>query len=378
MKTDVVVIGGGLTGTACAWFLAREGAAVTLLEASDLNTQASGTNAGSIHLQIPHPEFVNLGADWARAYAPSLRLLRASLDMWQELPGQLGEDLDVKLAGGLVVATTDTQMRQIEQKSLIERAAGVQTDILSRDDLHRIAPYLADNAIGAGFCAQEGKANPLRATPALARAARAAGAIIRTHCPVLGLQASDGGYTVMTPDGPIHARRVVNAAGARAADIAAMLGMNVDLQGFALQVTVTQAMTPFIPHLVYSAAGKLSVKQAGNGTCLIGGGWAAEQRADGSLCVNPANLSGNLATAARVIPALAGVQTVRTWTAVVNGTADWRPIIGEAPSHRGFFLALFPWMGFTAGPMTARLVADMVLGHPPRLSLKGISALYDS
>lgn len=377
MKTDIVVIGGGLTGTAIAWFLAREGAEVTLLEAGDLNTQASGTNAGSIHLQIPHPEFVKLGADWARAYAPSLRLLRASLEMWQTLPDELGADLDVKLAGGLVVATTDTQMRQIEAKAQIERAAGVETEILTREDLRRIAPYLTTDAIGAGFCAMEGKANPLRATPALAAAARAAGAIIRTHMPVTGLEPMSGGYRLTTPEGPVHARRVINAAGARAAEIGALLGLRIDLQGFALQVTATQALAPLIPHLVYSAAGKLSVKQARNGTCLIGGGWAARQRANGTLSLIPANLSGNLATAAQVIPTLESAQTVRTWTAIVNGTADWRPIIGEVPGHNGFFLALFPWMGFSAGPMTARLVADMVLGHPPRLSLKGISVLHD-
>ncbi|MGY6694937.1 MAG: NAD(P)/FAD-dependent oxidoreductase [Roseinatronobacter sp.] len=378
MKTDIVVIGGGLTGSAIAWFLAREGAEVTLLEAGDLNTQASGTNAGSIHLQIPHPEYVKLGADWARAYAPSLRLLRASLEMWQTLPNELGADLDVKLAGGLVVATTETQLRQIEEKARIERSAGVETEILTREDLHRIAPYLTPDAIGAGFCAMEGKANPLRATPAFADAARAAGATICTHMPVSGLEHTPDGYRISTPKGLLHARRVVNAAGARAAEIGAHLGIHIALQGFALQVTATQALAPLIPHLVYSAAGKLSVKQARNGTCLIGGGWAARQRADGTLSVNPSNLSGNLATAAQVIPALESVQTVRTWTAIVNGTADWRPIIGEVPGHKGFFLALFPWMGFSAGPMTARLIADMILGLPPRMSLSGISVLHDA
>jgi glycine/D-amino acid oxidase-like deaminating enzyme len=50
---------------------------------------------------------------------------------------------------------------------------------------------------------------------------------------------------------------------------------------------------------------------------------------------------------------------------VVNGTADWRPVLGEAPGVPGFFLQVFPWMGFTAGPIAARVVADLVLGRQP-------------
>jgi sarcosine oxidase, subunit beta len=119
-ETDVLVIGGGIAGLMTAWYLAEDGAEVTLVEARDLGTQASGANAGSIHLQIQYPEFVAYGEGWARAYAPSLRLLTASLELWQDLPARVGEDLDVKLAGGLVVATTDAQMRHIEAKARIE------------------------------------------------------------------------------------------------------------------------------------------------------------------------------------------------------------------------------------------------------------------
>ncbi len=377
MKTDVAVIGGGLVGAATTFYLAAEGAEVLLLEADDLNTRASGTNAGSIHLQIAHAEFVALGEGWARRYAPTLRLLKASLQLWQGLGEVLGVDLDVKLAGGLLVATTDDQMRQIAAKAAIERAEGVETEVIDRATLRQLAPYLSDRAIGAGFCAMEGKANPLRATPAYAAAAEARGATIWTDAPVTAIDATTGGYRLQTARGPVEAGRVVNAAGAQAAEIASMLGLSIGLQGFPLQVTVTEPLAPLIPHLVYSAADRLSAKQAANGTCLIGGGWPARLRRDGVLVVDPASITGNMATAASVIPGLAQARAVRTWTATVNGTADWRPLIGAVPGHPHFFLALFPWMGFSAGPMTARLVTDMVLGRAPRLPLKGISALED-
>ena len=375
--TDVLVIGGGIVGLMTAWYLAEDGATVTLVEAGEIGAAASGANAGSIHLQIQYPEFVAYGEAWARAYAPCLRFLTASLQLWQDLPGRVGEDLDVKLAGGLVVATEAGQMRQIEAKARIEASAGVETAILDRDALRDMAPYLSHHAIGAGFCAMEGKANPLRATPAIAAAAEAAGAVLMRGIEVTAIERDGPGFRVRHAGGEIRAGRVVNAAGAAAGRIAAMLGVTLTIDGFPLQVTVTEPIAPLIPHLVYSAAGKLTLKQVANGGCIIGGGWSADIRPDGTLASNPANLAANMGMAIDVVPAMANVQALRSWTAWVNGTPDWRPILGEAPSCPGFFLALFPWVGFSAGPMSARVIADLVLGREPAIPLEGISVLYD-
>src|SRR6185369_15845523 len=118
-KTDVLIIGGGLAGAATAYFLAREGVEVTLLERGDLNTQASGSNAGSIHAQIPHEPFRLNGEGWARTFAPTIPLMVESIRLWSALGEELGADLEVSLPGGLLVAETETQMREIERKTAI-------------------------------------------------------------------------------------------------------------------------------------------------------------------------------------------------------------------------------------------------------------------
>ena len=376
-RFDVVVIGGGITGLMTAWNLAEAGAYVALLEAGELGTQASGANAGSLHLQIQYPEFAAYGEGWARNYGPCLGFLKDSLHLWQGLSEQVGEELDVKLGGGVVVAQTEAQMRLIESKAAIEAVHGVETAVLDRNALHSIAPYLSDKAIGGGFCAMEGKANPLRATPAVASAAQRAGVSIHRNNRVTGIAESPGGFDVNTSDRTFRAARVINAAGAKAGEIAAMLGVDIVIDGFPLQVTVTEPVAPLIPHLVYSAAGKLSLKQAANGGCIIGGGWPAAQREDGTLATNPSSLTGNMGMATEVVPAVGQMRAVRSWTAWVNGTPDWRPILGEVPDKPGFFLALFPWVGFSAAPMTAKVMAELVLGKKTSVALEGISILAD-
>ncbi|GIX13852.1 MAG: sarcosine oxidase subunit beta [Paracoccaceae bacterium] len=374
-STDILIIGGGLAGVATARHLARAGAGVIVVERGDIGGAASGANAGSLHLQIPHAEFLSLGEGWARAFAPVLPLMRESVAMWARLPGEIGADLGVALTGGILVARSPAQMQAVARKAAIERQAGLEVHLLDRAELAGLAPYVAPGMIGGAFCPGEGRADPLVATRALAAAARRDGARILTGVELVSLAADGAGYLARCRGRQIRARRVVNAAGADAGRIAAMVGVRLPIEGHPLQVTVTEPLAPLIGHLLYSAAGKLTLKQGGNGRCLIGGGWPSRLRPDGRLAVNPASLLANMATAVEAVPALGAVRALRTWPAVVNGTPDWRPLIGEVPGRPGFFLALFPWMGFTAGPITGLLTAELVLGRRPAIDLSRISAL---
>ena len=375
LKTDVLVIGGGLAGTATAYYLAREGVEVMLVERLDLNTLASGSNAGSLHLQIPYPEFISEGDDWARGFTEATPVMRESIRLWQGLEAELGVDLDVSIDGGLLVAETEVQMRQIARKAELERAAGLEIELLSASELRRVAPYLSERMIGAAYCTEEGKANPLKATPAFAAAAQRHGARIVPGCEVTALASDGNGYRAETSTGPIWAARLVNAGGADAGHISAMLGIDLPIQGFPIQVSVTEPAEPLVHHLVYFAGDKLTLKQAKNGSFLIGGGWSALQSARAQRpTVNPESLRSNLRIARHVVPRLDSVCLLRVWPAIVNGTADWKPILGELPGRPGVFMSMFPWMGFTAGPMSALLTAELVLGRKPSLDVSAFSA----
>jgi sarcosine oxidase, subunit beta len=370
MRADILVVGGGLAGTAIAYHLVRGGADVLLIERTEVNALASGANSGSIHAQIPLEPFLEQGEAWTRGFAPTIPLMKASIGLWSGLEAELGADLELALPGGLMVAEDDRQLRDLERKAAVERAQGLAVEILTAADLRRMAPYLAPDLIGAAFCPIEGKANPQKVAPAFARAAARLGARLRCGVELRGLRAEGAGFLAATSDGPILAGRVVNCAGAEAGAVAAMVGLDLPLRGFPIQVNVTEPVAPLVGHLVYSAGARLTLKQARSGALLIGGGWPARlDPGTGRPMVDPDSVRANLRAAIRVVPALRQAQLLRTWPAIVNGTDDWRPILGEVPKVPGFYLSLFPWLGFSAGPIAAQAVAAVILGREPEVNI---------
>ncbi len=374
-RTDVLIVGGGLAGSATAYYLASEGVEVTLIERWDLNTQQSGCNSGSLHAQIPHEPFILYGEQWTEAYARTIPLLLESIALWSGLGQELGADLEVSLRGGLLVAENDTQLQDIERKVSIERAHGLSVEMLSRNALIDLAPYINEDLAGGAYCPTEGKANPLLATPAFARAAESLGARIHCRTELLGLEHDRSGFRAQTSAGVFGARRMVNCAGTDAPRVARMVGLDLPIEGYPIQVSVTEPVAPLVPHLVYSAGEKLSLKQAASGCLLIGGGWPARyEPTTGRLAVDPDSLRANLQVAQTVVPAISRLQLLRTWPAIVSGSDDWRPVLGEIPGIPGCFVNAIPWLGFTAGPIGARAVAQLVLGRDPDLDLAAFSA----
>jgi sarcosine oxidase subunit beta len=374
LDCDVLVVGGGITGSATARHLAAAGAEVALVERFDLNTQGSGYNAGSLHAQIQHEPFLRLGEAWARDYAPATRFLSDAIALWRELSEELATDLEVAVLGGVLVAETDEQLRDVERKVRIERAQGLPVELLSGDDLHRVAPYVSERMAGGELCRVEGKANPLLAGPALARDAERRGARLLRHTELTALERERGGFRAQTTAGEIGARRVVSCGGVDAGRVTGMLGVELPVAGEAIQASVTEPVAPLVRHLLYFAGEKLTLKQASAGSLLVGGGWPARvDPASGRATVSAASLRENLRVAQSVVPAIGRARLLRTWAGFVNATEDWRPLIGAVDRVPGLYVGAFPYMGFTAAPLLGQVLGDLVLGRDPGRDLSPFS-----
>ena len=365
METDVLVIGGGISGCALAYFLAQEGLEIMLVERSGLNSAASGSNSGSLHGQIPHDTFLEKGEEWAHSFGPTLGLMRESLDLWKTIEGILDADLEVRLVGGLLVAKTESEMKAINAKAVIENKFGIESEYLDRNDLRDIAPYISEDMVGAMFYPDEGKANPLLVAPAFAVQAEKLGVHIFRQTEVVGIAKEKTTFRAHTTKGAIRCHRVVNCAGIDVSRICAMVGVEGVIKASPIQTNVTAPIPSLIKHLVYSASDRLTLKQTTNGSCLIGGGWPSNlDSSTDRLSVSYDSVVGNLAVAIEMVPQLEAAQLVRTWPALVNGTDNWIPILGESDNVSGFFVSAFPWMGFTGGLIAAQLTADMLMNRP--------------
>lgn len=372
--SDVVIVGGGVAGCSTAYYLAREGVDVLLLDRDDLNTRGSGSNAGSLHVLIISRFFKSTDPLLESGRERLLPLLLQAVEAWGDLAGDLDCDIELGLTGGLMVAETEAQLRVLERKAKVERRHGLDVEILTGPDLGRFAPYLSRRIIGAEYCGNEGKVNPILATPALARQAVAAGARILRRTELLGLEATDKGYLARTSRGLIACRRVVNAAGAWADSVGAMVGLRLPVRRFPRHMNVTEAAPPLFRPLLQHADRLLTLKQAANGSIIVGGGWPAAGDAEtGRLDVERSSIEGNLWVAQSVVPGVAGLSLVRTWPGVICLTPDGNGILGEAPGSRGFYNAVPPNSGYTAGPLCGRLLAEVMTGKPASFDISGLA-----
>jgi glycine/D-amino acid oxidase-like deaminating enzyme len=336
---------------------------------------ASTANAGSLHVQLLAYDFSENGPPDGGPAASTLPLGPESIALWKEIAAQAGESLGIVAEGGLMVAADEPGMRWLAAKVAMENRHGIQSRLIDGAALRALAPALSPDLLGADFCPGEGYGDPLRASFALRRLAEAAGARLLPAAEVTALAPSGAAWHAETARGPIHAGRVVNAAGPYGRRVAAMAGLTVPVTGTVQQVIVTQPVPPLTRHLVLLAKRHLSLKQQANGSFLIGGGWFGDyDPASGATRPLRRNIEANFAIAAEALPVLAGLTAVRAWTGMAP-EIDAAPILGEAPGAPGFFNALAA-NAYTLGPILGRLTAEAIRTNrpiPPAWSLERLA-----
>jgi glycine/D-amino acid oxidase-like deaminating enzyme len=366
--TDVLVIGGGMLGCATAYHLARAGVATTLVERDEINREASGTNAGSLHFQIMRqPDYSKERLDRIRS---TVEIHAEAARLWSTIEGDLGCDLGVRLGGGLMIAETPDEFAALQEKCRVERSMGLESEILTQADLRANYPHLSPDLLGADFCGDEGYANPLLVAPAFARGALAAGADIRLQTEVRNIEVlTDGRFQVSFPDGGIRAKRIVNAAGTDLGRLSGLVGHPIKVIAHPLQVHVTEPWPMSLRQLVQHVGRRLTLKQTQYGTFIIGGGWPGRfDAATGRKDVRYDSVLGNLWVAAKVFPFLNNARVVRSWGGHIPITADRMPVMGELPDVPNFFVMHLS-AGFTLGPIAGMVMADLVRTGQTSLSI---------
>lgn len=359
---ETVIVGGGIVGTCLAGFLAEAGMDVLILD----HGHGAGTtsNAGSLHVQM-QSRFMRLYPESVPGMEAQLPLYPQAVAFWRALGGRLGADFEIRMTGGLMVAESAEQLDFLRMKAARERALGLDVQILDRAELDRIAPYLGSAIVGAELCADEGKLNPLAANAALR--GWAAGLGVRRIDGVLvdGVERAGKGYVLHAGARTVQARRVVLAAGWGTGALATPFGLSIPSLAEPLHMNITEPAAPLIGHLVQHADRMITLKQLGNGQVVIGGGWPA--RAGSGSTAPGTELDSMIASATlaqHVVPALSPLRIIRCWAG--NNTAvDGRGVLGAVGGHDGLYVAIPGDAGYTLGPLSARMVADVMIGRTP-------------
>lgn len=359
---DLAVVGGGVHGSSVALFAARAGLRVALLERDALCRAASGTNAGTLTMQMTRAALI--------PYA-----LKAH-EMWVTARDWLGHDVGVVACDGLSLAFTEQEEALLEERAKARGAAGAPIRLIGAREACRIEPNANPAMRMAGHCPIDGYANAYLTGLAFRRALIEAGVDLRERTPALGVEPQGGGYEIRLPAGVLRSRRIVFAGGVWLEPMMAMLGIRLPIKTLTNQLAVTERTRPVMRTVLGVASGLLSLKQYPHGTTVIGGGWqGVGDRERNMHRTSVASLIGNTRLAVHAIPALRGARIVRSWTGFESETADAMPAIGPVPGFDGAWIVGASHSGYTSAPYTARCLTQAILEQEPEMPLFPIDRL---
>jgi sarcosine oxidase subunit beta len=369
-KTDVVVIGGGVIGSSVAYHLSKQKMSVLLLEQNGLVSGTSGACDGLIYLQSKKP-------------GPHLKLAMESRKRFDSLQDELGQDIEFRSHGGMIVAETQEELQAMRLFVEEQKETGLDVALLDAKQARELEPSLSEGILGCSYSPLDGQVNPIALALAFLRKAKENGAKIFPHTGVngFGLE-SDRMVCVRTTEGTVKTKRVVNAAGVHAPEIGRMVGVEIPIRPRRGQIVVTEAYAPLLQRGLLSAkyiAAKynpalaetgdlgISIEQTKSGGFLLGSTrefvgfdrrttWSAMQR----IAVQTS----------RILPALRDFRVIRTFAGLRPSTPDGLPILGPVPNVEGLFLAAgHEGDGIALSPITGQIIAEWIEEGSPGMDV---------
>ena len=405
-RTDVAVIGGGIVGTATAYYLAKRGLKPTLFEKGRLAGEQSSRNWGFVRQQGRDPAEVPL--------------MMASSRIWRDLERELDADLEWTQAGNLVVAETEEKLALFESWLEVAKRHQLDTRLITKAEVERLIPGITCEAMGALYTPSDGHAEPAKAAPAFARAAERLGATVRTDCAVLAIETAGGAVSgVVTEHGRVDTKAIVCAGGAWTSRLLRRIGVSMPQ----LWMRATVARTTKAPCEVSKMGvwAGLAFRQRRDGTFNIAAGgsadhdvmfdslryglafsdayrknreflrlnltprlfthlpgrftqgaFEAELRANRTLDppANPNLVRDAIAKLRATFPDLSSVAVERSWAGYIDFTPDMIPVIDRLETPAGLVVAAgLSGHGFGMGPIMGRLAAELAAGERAALDL---------
>jgi sarcosine oxidase, subunit beta len=367
---EVVIIGGGIIGSSVAYHLTAAGCRdVLVIERETAQGKGStGKSMGGVRAQFSTP--VNI------------QMSLYSIPFYASFEDRLGHPCGYRPQGYLFCATAEKHMAYLRANYAKQVAMGLkEVRLISGDDIRGMFPQLrGDDIVGGSFCATDGFVDPYSAMIALMTWAADHETKLWKNAEVTGIQCDAQGIAgVETTKGTVATRKVVNCAGAWAAGITKMVGVDLPVEPLRRMLVPTEPFDQF-PHsapMIIDMSNGFHFRPEGLGFLLA---WNDPEETPGyKTDFDPAFIEKILTRAADRVPIFENlaVNPKRAWAGLYEMTPDHHPILGPAPGVPGFFLANgFSGHGVMHAPATGKILSDLILTGKTDLvdaSLLGLS-----
>lgn len=341
-SADVVIVGGGIVGCAAAYYLARAGADVLLLERRGIGSGASGRSGGGVRQS-------------ARA-SEEMPLARESVALFPSLSDELSLDLEYSQAGNLRLIEIPDHIRPMQLDVARQQELGLDVRWLAAEEVLELVPALDRASVfGASYCPSDGHVNPFRLVNGFAQGAGRAGARLLTGQEVQSIRQRDGGGAlVQTGDRSVTAGQVILAAGPGSLALCLQLGFDLPLAAMCYESMITEALPPTFRQMFGVGTGDLFFRQTRHGGIHFGGGAIEASEAEG---VTYKNVQMAVEHLTRLAPRLRAVTLLRTWGGLDVNTPDGVPIIDRL--NEAVLIATgFCGHGLAIGPVVGRYLSE--------------------
>jgi len=354
---DVVIVGGGGHGLATAYYLAKEHGIrnVAVLERHGIGSGNAGRNTTIIRSNYTLPA--------------NTRFYEHSLQLFEGLERELNFNAMVSQRGVLYLYHSDAQRDAQARRGNAMRLAGVDAELLTREDVRRLVPLLDFDSErfpirGALLQRRGGTARHDAVVWGYARAASALGVDIVQNCEVTGLQIEGGRIVgLATTRGPIRAGKVGLAVAGHSSHLAAMAGLRLPIESHLLQAFVTEGIKPLLDHVVIFGAGHFYISQSDKGGLVFGGaldGYTSYARRGGL----PAAID-TITDGVSMMPVLGRLRLLRSWAGIMDMTMDGSPIIARTPVEGLYLNGGWCYGGFKATPASGFCFAHTIARDEP-------------